>query len=202
MKQNWKPGNMIYPVPAVLVSCGDKPENYNIITIAWVGTTCSSPAMCYISVRHERHSYELIARTREFVINLTNKDLSRATDWCGCRSGRDFNKWAEMGLTPGESAIIKAPTVQESPVNIECKVTQIIPLGSHDMFLAEVVNVQVDDAFIDQESGKFDMEKANLLSYCHGQYYLLGKRIGKFGWSVEKNVEKVKTHNNKHYERS
>lgn len=176
---------MIYPLPAVLVSCGATPEEYNLLTVAWTGTICSDPAMCYISVRPERHSYEIIRRTGEFVINLTTEELARATDWCGVRSGRDFDKYKEMGLTAGRSAVVAAPTVEEAPVSIECRVKQIIPLGTHDMFVAEVVNVQADERYIDAE-GRFDLEQARPLVYSHGEYFSLGKAIGRFGWSVRK----------------
>lgn len=186
MKHHWKPGTMIYPLPAVLVSCGATPEEYNLLTIAWTGTICSDPPMCYISVRRERHSYEILCKNREFVINLTTEDLAFSTDWCGVRSGKNFQKFEEMHLTPGTSKVVKAPIVQEAPLSIECKVKDIVPLGSHDMFVAEVVNVQADDRFLDPKTGKFDMEKARLLVYTHGGYYGLGEKIGKFGWSVEK----------------
>ena len=131
---------MIYPLPAVLISCGDNPSNYNMFTVSWVGTTCTNPAMCYISVRPERHSYPIIKESGEFVINLTTADMARATDWCGVRSGKDFDKAKETGLTYGPSKEVKAPIIMESPLSIECKVKQIIPLGSHDMFLAELAN--------------------------------------------------------------
>ncbi len=186
MKQNWKPGTMIYPLPAVMISCGSETEEYNILTVSWVGTVCSSPAMCYISIRPERHSYEIIKKNKEFVINLTSKELAFATDWCGVKSGKEFNKFKEMKLTPGKSTIVKAPYIEESPLSIECKVTQIIPLGSHDMFIAEVVNVLADERYIDTQTGAFDMTKAGLLAYSHGNYYELGKIIGKFGWTVRK----------------
>lgn len=186
MKQSWKPGTLIYPLPAVLVSCGAKPEEYNLLTVAWTGTVCSDPPMCYISVRRERHSYEIIRRTGEFVINLTTESLARATDWCGVRSGRDYDKFREMGLTPAPALQIAAPIVAESPVSIECRVKQIIPLGTHDMFLAEVVAVQVDEAFIDPATGRFDLERARPLVYAHGGYFALGEAIGHFGWSVRK----------------
>lgn len=176
---------MIYPLPAVLVSCGVSPEEYNLLTVAWTGTVCSDPAMCYISVRRERHSYEIIQRTGEFVINLTTEALARATDWCGVRSGRDYDKFREMGLTPGRAAVVAAPTVEEAPVSIECRVKQVIPLGSHDMFLAEVVNVQADERYIDAD-GRFDLERARPLVYLHGAYFGLGDPIGHFGWSVRK----------------
>ena len=184
---------MIYPLPAVLVSCGAEPEEYNILTIAWTGTICSNPAMCYISVRPERHSHAIISRTREFVINLTTADMSYATDWCGVRSGRDFDKFAQMHLTAEKAQKVNAPIIAESPLNIECRVKQIIPLGSHDMFLAEVVNVQADERYIDPATGKFNLQQAGLIAYSHGQYYELGKRIGKFGWSVEKKKKHKRT---------
>ncbi len=176
---------MIYPLPAVLVSCGATPEEYNMLTVAWTGTICSDPAMCYISVRPERHSYDIIKRTGEFVINLTTEALARATDWCGVRSGKDFDKWAEMGLTPVAATVVKAPLIEESPVSIECRVKQIIPLGTHDMFIAEVVNVAVDEQYLD-DKGKFDMVRAGLMAYSHGEYFTLGKSLGHFGWSVRK----------------
>ena len=186
MKTNWRPGTMIYPLPAVLVSCGASADEYNLLTIAWTGTVCSEPPMCYISVRPERHSYPIIRRTGEFVINLTTSQLARVTDWCGVRSGRDFDKFAECGLTPLPAEKVAAPIVAESPVNIECRVRQVIPLGSHDMFIAEVVNVQVDEELIDPQSGKFDLERARPLVYSHGEYFELGKLIGFFGWSVRR----------------
>jgi len=185
-KVEFKPGTMIYPLPAVLVSCGSTPEEYNLITISWTGTICSDPPMCYISVRPERHSYEIIKKNMEFVINLTTDNLAKQTDWCGCRSGKKFDKWKEMNLTPGKARLVNAPTVIESPVNIECKVKEIIHLGTHDMFIAEVVNVIVEESLIDNETGKFMLSEANPLVYNHGEYFKLGKRIGKFGWSVEK----------------
>ncbi len=184
-KTDFKPGTMIYPLPAVMVSCGESPEEYNIITIAWTGTICSDPPMCYISVRPGRHSHGIISRTKEFVINLTTEELARATDWCGCRTGKKFNKWKEMNLTPAPARIVKAPVIAESPVNIECVVRQIIPLGTHDMFMAEVVNIQADEAYIDHK-GAFSLAKAGPLVYNHGHYFGLGKKIGKFGWSVER----------------
>ena len=176
---------MIYPLPAVLVSCGATPDEYNMLTVAWTGTICSDPAMCYISVRPERHSYEIIKRTGEFVINLTTEALARATDWCGVRSGKDYNKWEQMGLTPAPATVVKAPIIEQSPVSIECRVKQIIPLGTHDMFIAEVVNVVVYEQYLD-EKGKFDMVRAGLMAYSHGEYFTLGKSLGHFGWSVRK----------------
>lgn len=176
---------MIYPLPAVLVSCGAVPDEYNLLTVAWTGTVCSDPAMCYISVRPERHSYDIIRRTGEFVINLTTEELARATDWCGVRSGRDYDKFRETGLTPGLASVVAAPTVAEAPLSIECRVKQILPLGSHDMFLAEVVNVQADERYLDAD-GRFDLERARPLVYSHGEYFRLGEAIGRFGWSVRR----------------
>lgn len=186
----WKPGTMIYPVPAVMVSCGNWPETKNIITIAWTGTICSDPAMCYISVRKNRFSHGLITETGEFVINLTNESLARATDWCGVKSGRDFDKFKEMGLTAIAATQVKAPMIAEAPVNIECRVTEIKELGSHDMFLAEVLAVHADQQFVHPEKGSLDLASAKLITYMHGHYYHLGKPIGKFGWTVEKKKRK------------
>lgn len=186
MKQDWKPGTMIYPLPAVMVSCGSTPEEYNIITLSWVGTICTNPPMCYISVRPERHSYELIKNSMEFVINVTTNELAYATDWCGVRSGKNFDKFKEMNLTPGKATIVSAPIIEESPLNIECRVREIMRLGSHDMFIADVVNVKADEKYIDSETGKFFLENAEPIAYSHGQYYQLGDNIGRFGWSVKK----------------
>ena len=191
MKQSWKPGTMIYPLPAVLVSCGDGDEQ-NLFTVAWTGTVCTNPPMCYISVRPERHSYDIIKRTGEFVINLTTTSLARATDWCGVRSGRDYDKFAEMDLTPIPSAVVGAPAVEESPISIECRVRQIIPLGSHDMFLADVVNVLVDEKWINPETRRLELERAEPIVYSHGEYFSLGKMLGHFGWSVRKKPRKSK----------
>jgi flavin reductase (DIM6/NTAB) family NADH-FMN oxidoreductase RutF len=183
---SWKPGTMIYPLPAALISCGASEEEYNILTVSWMGTICTNPPMCYISVRPERHSYEIIKRTGEFVINLTNEELAYATDWCGVKSGKDFNKFQEMKLTPIKAETINAPIIKESPLCIECKVKDIIPLGSHDMFIADVLNVQADARYIDEETDKFDLQKAKLIAYSHGHYFKLGEEIGRFGWSVKK----------------
>lgn len=185
-KQVWKPGNMLYPLPAVLVSTADRKGNDNILTIAWTGTVCTNPAMLYISVRPERYSYPLLCDSREFVVNLTNERLSRATDWCGVRSGQDVDKWRETGLTRGKAQTLRyAPLIQESPVNIECKVKEIQKLGSHHMFLAEVTAVQADERYM-EESGKFDLNKSGLITYSHGEYFCMGKPLGRFGWSVKK----------------
>jgi flavin reductase (DIM6/NTAB) family NADH-FMN oxidoreductase RutF len=185
-KQSWKPGTLIYPLPAVLVSCGESPEEYNLLTVAWTGTVCTNPPMCYISVRKERHSYDIIRRTGEFVINLTTEELARATDWCGVRSGRDENKWQAMGLTPMVTEHVKAPIVAESPLSICCRVRQVVELGSHDMFIADVVGIEADERYIDPQTGKFSLDKAKPIVYSHGEYYTLGELIGHFGWSVRK----------------
>jgi len=189
-RTNFKPGTMVYPLPAVLVSCGETPEEYNLITIAWTGTICSDPPMCFISVRPERYSYDIIKRTGEYVINLTTEELARATDWCGCRSGKIFNKWNETGLTPGKAEVVNAPLIIESPVSIECRVKEIIPLGSHHMFISEVVNISVNQKFLNKETGKFSLADAKPLIYSHGYYFGVRKKIGKFGWSVEKKKKK------------
>ena len=190
MKQDWKPGTMIYPLPAVLVSCGSTPEEYNMFTAAWVGTVCSDPAMCYVSIKPERFSHDIVERNMAFTINLTNRDLARATDWCGVRSGRDCNKWQEMNLTPVKGRTVAAPYIDEAPVSIECRVRDIMRLGTHDMFLAEVVNVIVDEKYLDPETGALDLKKTDLIAYCHGHYYSLGEELGHFGWTVRKKNKK------------
>ncbi|MBP1756168.1 MAG: flavin reductase protein [Firmicutes bacterium] len=184
-KEQWKPGNMLYPIPAVMVSCASETYKPNIITIAWAGTVCSSPAMVSISVRKERFSYNIIKESGEFVINLVTRELVKQADYCGVRSGREIDKFKEMKLTPSKSTKISAPGIVESPVNIECVVKQIIPLGSHDMFLAEVVGVTVDKRYMD-EKGRFHLNKSGLIVYSHGEYYALGDLLGKFGYSVKK----------------
>lgn len=186
----WKPGTMIYPLPAVMISCGSVPEDYNIITISWTGTICTNPAMCYISVRPERHSYNIIKNSGEYVINLTTKSLAYATDWCGVKSGKKHNKFSEMGLTPVPASLIKAPMIKESPVNIECVVREIKELGSHHMFISEVVAVNADEEYIDEKTGLFKLNEAVPISYSHGKYYEMGNLIGKFGYSVEKKKKK------------
>lgn len=183
-KISWKPGNMIYPLPAVMVSCSDGKED-NIITIAWTGTICTNPPMTYISVRPERHSYHIIKESGEFVINLTTKKLVKAVDFCGVRSGKNLDKFKEMHLTKEKAQKVNAPLIAESPVNIECRVTEIKELGSHHMFLAEVVNVNVDESLMDQD-GKFHLAKSNPLVYSHGGYFETGKELGSFGYSVRK----------------
>lgn len=183
---SWKPGTMIYPLPAAMISCGNTPENYNLITVSWMGTICSNPPMCYISVRPERHSYQLIKESGEFVINLTNEAMAYATDWCGVKSGRDHDKFSKMKLTAVKAEKVNAPMIQEAPLCIECKVKEIIHLGSHDMFIADVMNVQADKQYIDPETDTFDLAKAKLIAYSHGHYYKLGEEIGRFGWTVKK----------------
>lgn len=184
-REVWKAGNMVYPVPAVMVSLQDLQGKKNIITVAWTGTICSSPAMTYISVRKERYSHSMLKETGEFVINLSTEKLTRAVDYCGVRSGRDVDKFKEMGLTAIPATKVAAPMIAESPVNIECRVTQVLELGSHDMFLAEVLAVNVDDRYID-EKGKFHLTQAHPMVYSHGSYYGLGKELGTFGYSVRK----------------
>lgn len=183
-KQVWKPGTMIYPLPAVMISCGDMDKS-NIITVAWTGTICTDPAMTYVSIRPERYSYDLIKATGEFVINLTTKELAYATDWAGVKSGKDFDKFKELNLTKEKAAQVGCPIIKECPINIECKVKEIKELGSHHMFIAEVVAVNADEKYMD-ETGRFCLEKANLIAYSHGQYYELGENLGRFGFSVKK----------------
>lgn len=196
-KQIWKAGNMVYPLPAVMVSTADREGNDNIITVAWTGTVCTNPAMLYISVRPERYSYHMLRESGEFVVNLTTEKLAKATDWCGVRSGRDFDKWKEMHLTRGKAEkLTYAPIIQESPVNIECKVTEVQELGSHHMFLAKVGAVQVDESYMN-ETGKFELNDTQLLAYSHGEYYTLGKKLGTFGYSVRKQTAGKKKKNKK-----
>lgn len=196
-KQIWKPGNMVYPLPAVMVSTADREGNDNIITVAWTGTVCTNPAMLYISVRPERYSYHMLRESGEFVVNLTTEKLAKATDWCGVRSGRDFDKWKEMHLTRGKAEkLTYAPIIQESPVNIECKVTEVQELGSHHMFLAKVEAVLVDESYMN-ETGKFELNDTQLLAYSHGEYYTLGKKLGTFGYSVRKQTAGKKKKNKK-----
>lgn len=184
-KQVWKPGNMLYPVPAVMVTTGDGNGIDDIITIAWTGTINSDPPMVSISVRKSRYSHELLTKNGEFVINLVTKDLCYAMDYCGVKSGRDVDKFKEMNLHKSISKVVKAPGIEESPVNIECCVKEIKELGSHHMFIAEVVSVNIDDKYMDK-TGKFNLNKAGLVSYSHGEYFELGKKLGKFGYSVAK----------------
>jgi flavin reductase (DIM6/NTAB) family NADH-FMN oxidoreductase RutF len=189
VKKTFKSGTLIYPLPAVIVTVGMDESEYNMLTIAWTGTICSDPAMCYISVRPERHSYPILKKNMEFVINLTTQDMAFATDWIGVRSGKNFNKFKEMKLTPVKAHVVNAPYIDESPLCIECRVKEIINLGTHDMFIAEVVNILAEEKYIDPVTGAFDMQKAGLLVYVHGNYYGIGDLIGKFGWSVKKNKD-------------
>ena len=185
-KQVWRGGNMLYPLPAVMVSCADASGASDIVTVAWTGTICTNPPMLYVSIRPERASYQLIRESGEFVVNLTTRRLQRACDWCGVRSGRDYDKWAECGLTPAPAAKLElAPVIAESPVNIECKVTEVKELGSHHMFLASVEAVQVDESLVDAQ-GRLDLARAGLTAYSHGEYFELGQRLGTFGYSVRK----------------
>ncbi len=187
---SFKPGTMIYPLPALMVSCGEKPEEYNIATVAWTGTICSDPPMCYISLRKSRHSHSIISRTREFVLNLTTENLAKQTDWCGVKSGKDVNKFKEMSLTPEKAPNISAPMIKESPLCIECKVIEVKELGTHDMFIANVVGVHADERYINKESGLFDLQSAKLMTHSHGKYYSVGEQLGFFGFSVQKKKKK------------
>ncbi len=185
-KEIWRAGNMLYPLPAVMVSCARQGEKPNIITVAWAGTVCTNPPMVSISVRPERYSHNIIEETGEFVINLVGRELVHACDWCGVRSGRDYDKFMECGLDAGKAQELSfAPLIVQSPVNIECRVAQKISLGSHDLFLANVVCVHVDRNGLD-EKGRYDLGRAQLISYSHGAYYVLGEKLGSFGYSVKK----------------
>jgi len=184
-KQTWKAGNMLYPLPAVMVSVADKEENYNIITIGWAGTICTNPPMLSISVRPERYSYHMIEETGDFVVNLTTEELAYATDYCGVKSGREVDKFRELHLTAEKADYVKAPLIGECPVNIECKVIKKEELGSHHMFIAEVKAVHVDDAYMDQKN-RFALEKTKPIVYVHGEYYSLGNLLGTFGYSIRK----------------
>lgn len=184
-KQLWKGGNMLYPVPAVMVSLADREGKSNIITVAWAGTVCTNPPMLSISVRPERYSYGILKDTGEFVVNLTTEHLARATDFCGVKSGRDVDKFRELGLTEEPAEFVRAPLIGESPVNLECRVTKVEELGSHHLFLAEVLAVHADEAYLD-ENNRFALEKTRPLAYVHGQYYGLGNLLGTFGYSVRK----------------
>ena len=186
-KISWRPGTQIYPLPAVLVTCGDRPDNWNMLTVAWVGTICSDPAMCYISVRPERASYPLLIKNMEYTINLTTADMVFPTDWAGVRSGRDYDKWKETKLTPIKGEMVSSPTIEESPLSIECRIKQIMKLGTHDMMISDVLNVRADERFLNAETWVFDLEKSRLIAYSHGKYYALGEFLGKFGFSVRKN---------------
>lgn len=189
-KQLWKPGNMLYPLPAVMVSVGNKQGETNIITVAWTGTICTNPAMVYISVRPERYSYQMIKESGEFVINLTTEKLVKATDYCGVKSGRDVDKWKEMNLHQVKAETLEySPLISESPVNIECKVVEIKELGSHHMFLANVTAVHADEAYLNEQN-KFELNNTGLLAYSHGEYLGLGKKLGTFGYSIRKKAKK------------
>ena len=191
-KQLWKPGNMLYPLPAVMVSVGNKQGETNIITVAWTGTICTNPAMVYISVRPERHSYQMIKESGEFVINLTTEKLVKATDYCGVKSGRDVDKWKEMNLHQEQADTLEySPLILESPVNIECKVVEIKELGSHHMFIANVTAVHADEAYLNEQN-KFELNNTGLLAYSHGEYLGLGKKLGTFGYSIRKKVKRNK----------
>ena len=190
-KISWKAGNMLYPLPAVMVSLTDKEGNSNIITLAWAGTICTNPPMLSVSIRPERYSYKIIKETGEFVVNLTTKELAYATDYCGVKSGKDVDKFGKMRLTKLASEKINSVAIAESPVNIECKVRQIMELGSHSLFIADVVNVRVDSRYID-EKGRFNLAKSELIAYSHGRYYELGKELGTFGYSIKKSKETTK----------
>lgn len=181
---------MVYPVPAALVTVGAMPSEWNFLTVAWTGTICTDPAMLYISVRPERHSYPLLEKTMEFTLNLTTEAMAKATDWAGVRSGADYDKWKETGLTPLPGEKVSSPTIEESPLSIECRVKEVMRLGSHDMFIADVLNVRADSRWIDSRTGVFSLEKAGLLAYVHGGYYSIGDLIGKFGFSVKKHPKK------------
>ena len=183
-KKIWKAGAFEYPIPAALITSGDM-ENSNIMTVAWTGIINSKPPMVYVSIRPERYSYNIIKENKEFVINLTNENLTYATDWCGVKSGKDFDKFKEMNLTKEKANFVKCPLIKESPVSIECKVTDIKNLGSHSMFVAEVLSIDPDEQYID-ENGEFDISKCNLIAYANGGYYNLGEKLGKFGYSVQK----------------
>ncbi len=189
-KITWKPGTMVYPLPAVMVSCGDM-ENSNIITIAWTGIINTDPAMTYISIRKERHSYDIIKNSKEFVINLTNEDIVKATDFCGVKSGRDLDKFKKTNLTKEAATIVKCPMIKEAPISIECELVEIKELGSHDMFMAKILAVNVDDKYLDS-TGAFNMADCKLIAYSHGKYYSLGEQLGKFGYSIQKNNKKNK----------
>ena len=192
-RQYWKPSNMLYPLPAVLISCADEEGHANVMTVAWTGTVCSDPVMVSVSIRKERYSHEIISKTGEFVINLTTEEMAFVTDYMGVKSGRNIDKFGfdesefdgKLKLTKSPSQFVKAPGIAESPVNLECKVTQVLELGSHDMFIAEVLSTDIDEKYLD-ENGRFDLSKAKLLAYSHGEYYGLGEYLGKFGYSAKK----------------
>lgn len=177
---------MVYPAPAALVTCGGNREEWNMLTVAWTGTICTDPAMLYISVRPERASYPLLEKQMEFTLNLTTVAMAHATDWAGVRSGRDYDKWKETGLTPIPGEMVSSPTIEQSPLSIECRVKEIVKLGSHNMLIADVLCIRADDRYIDPQTGAFSLQKAGLLVYAHGGYFSLGDLIGRFGFSVKK----------------
>lgn len=197
MKENakrllWKPGTMLYPIPAVLVSCGECDGVRNIITVAWTGVACTEPPMCTIALRPQRFSHKLISDSNEFVVNLTTAAMARAVDWCGVKSGRDFDKFKEMKFTSLPAKHLRAPLIGEAPVNLECRVRERRRLGSHDLFIAEILAVHADPAYFDAKTGFFNLAAARPLCYCHGHYYEMGRHIGKFGFSVEKKKTRQK----------
>ena len=183
MKHDWKPGSMIYPLPVVMISYGKDPEEHNIFTVSWIGTLSSDPPYCYISVKPRRNAHRIIKKDMEFVINLVSKDLSQSADYSGVVSGREHRKFEELNLTPELGRVVKVPLIKESPINIECKVKTIVSLGSHDVFIAEVMNIKVCDSLIDEKTGKIDLHRANLITFSYGKYFELGEIIGEYGWS-------------------
>ncbi len=191
-KELWKGGTMIYPLPAPMITCGNIDSEYNIITIAWTGIISTEPPRCYISVRPERYSYKLIKETGEFVINLTTKELAYATDWCGVRSGKDHDKFKEMKLTPQRGIEVRCPIIAESPINLECRVFDVQNMGSHDMFLADILRIHATKEHINEQTGAFNLRKSDPICYSHGKYYSIDRFIGKFGFSVKKEKKKRK----------
>lgn len=189
-KISWRPGTMVYPVPAAIVTVGADPSEWNMLTIAWTGTICSDPAMLYISVRPSRYSYPLLMKRKEFTLNLTTVEMAHATDWVGVRSGAEYDKWKKTGLTPLPGEKVSSPTIAQSPLSIECRVREVVPLGTHDMFIADVLNVRADEQWIDPATGAFSLKDAGLLVFSHGAYYALGDLIGRFGFSVKKKKKK------------
>lgn len=191
MKQHWRPGTMLSPIPAAIITaCNQKGES-NLFTASWTGILNSDPPMCYVSIRPERYSYPMVKETMQFAINLTTAAMAKATDLVGVTSGRNGDKWASSGLTPCKAKIVDCPLVAESPVSLECQVREIMPLGSHDLFIADIVSVAVDDAYINPQTGKLDLKKSNLLVYAHGEYFTLGDFAGYFGWSVKKGSDPI-----------
>ena len=185
-KVSWKPGTMVYPAPAAIATVGALPSEWNLLTIAWTGTLCTDPAMLYISVRPSRHSYPILMKNMEFTLNLTTVEMARATDWVGVRSGAEYDKWKESGLTPLPGEKVASPTIEESPLSIECRVKEVMKLGTHDMFIADVLNIRADERWVDRETGAFSLKEAGLLVYVHGKYFSLGEMLGHFGFSVRK----------------